>query len=666
MITQSKSEFFRTAFNRNIGLLTPGELKTLSISRVAIAGMGGVGGVQLTTLARTGFGSFHLADFDTFELENFNRQQGARMQTIGKSKLEVCTEDALEINPHLDIVGFPEGINKECIDAFFKDVDVVVDALDFFALEAKRLLYREAYKRGIYCISAGPIGFGCSLLVFAPAPAMSAENFFRFDLAQNETEQAVLYASGLTPWTNWVADMHQEHVDLEAGRGPSLGLVCQLCGGITAMEAVKIVLGKKGIAAIPTVRRFDALRFRTYRKKLRMGNAGPLQRLKFNIIKRKFGSKQQSIRQKDLTPHLDSFTELSPEAVKQLCYYGTLAPSGDNAQHWKFLWKDNVLELWQDGKRSEFHYAQNGEPLLIAYAAAIENIAIAASALGKTIKTEVVTTLSELATFKDLLVARLTFQDAAIKTDPLLNFIPERRTTRTYYEKRALSESLTSKLLESFQGAHLSHVHLFDSSSLLPLSGQLVKKADKILWEHKNLHADLFRWLDFTDASKEGLPVSSLDLLPPEKLMMSALKNWPLVSFLNKLGLSRMTADKSYQWMKHSGAHCIITVDEISSDSIFEAGRFMQRFWITACAHGLSLQPMTSSAMMCMMYATNKGEGFTTAHKESMREITRLYKQILGSDAIPVMMFRLGYSDKRQIRAARRAIDDVFSSGDAP
>ena len=65
------------AFSRNIGWVTRDEQHDLRDKRVAIAGMGGVGGSHLLTLTRLGIGGFHLADFDTFELANFNRQAGA-------------------------------------------------------------------------------------------------------------------------------------------------------------------------------------------------------------------------------------------------------------------------------------------------------------------------------------------------------------------------------------------------------------------------------------------------------------------------------------------------------------------------------------------------------------------------------------------------------------
>src|SRR5207253_4308530 len=80
------------AFSRNIGWVTSAEQRALRGKRIAIAGLGGVGGVHLLTLARLGIGAFNIADFDAFDLANFNRQAGALMSTLGRPKTEVLAQ----------------------------------------------------------------------------------------------------------------------------------------------------------------------------------------------------------------------------------------------------------------------------------------------------------------------------------------------------------------------------------------------------------------------------------------------------------------------------------------------------------------------------------------------------------------------------------------------
>lgn len=76
---------YNEAFSRNLGVVSPDQHQRLRNATVAIAGMGGVGGDYLISLVRAGVGGFHLAEFDEFELVNFNRQYGANMGTDRKS-----------------------------------------------------------------------------------------------------------------------------------------------------------------------------------------------------------------------------------------------------------------------------------------------------------------------------------------------------------------------------------------------------------------------------------------------------------------------------------------------------------------------------------------------------------------------------------------------------
>src|SRR5438128_12374695 len=109
---------FNAAFDRNIGWLTEWEQQALRNKRVAIAGMGGVGGFHLLTLARLGVGAFTIADFDSFEIANFNRQVGASVANLGREKVVVLAEMAKAINPEIRIRSFDQGVQSSGIDDF--------------------------------------------------------------------------------------------------------------------------------------------------------------------------------------------------------------------------------------------------------------------------------------------------------------------------------------------------------------------------------------------------------------------------------------------------------------------------------------------------------------------------------------------------------------------
>jgi hypothetical protein len=270
---------YEEAFSRHDGLLTGAEQNRLRNSRVAIAGLGGVGGIHLVTLARLGIGKFSIADPDRFEKANFNRQYGANMRTLGKKKAEVMRDGVLAINPDLDVRAFPEAISPENVDAFLEGVDVLVDGIDFFALEARRLLFREARRRGIWALTAGPIGLSTAWLTFAPN-GMSFDDYFDFAGCHDALDQQIAFLLGLTPAATQRTYMDLSRADPKRGRGPSAGLACQLCSGVATAETLKILLQRGTVRPAPYYFQFDAYRQEFRRGRLLWGNRHPLQRLK--------------------------------------------------------------------------------------------------------------------------------------------------------------------------------------------------------------------------------------------------------------------------------------------------------------------------------------------------------------------------------------------------
>ena len=224
----TKKEYFAEAFSRNIGLLTEDEQKQLAGARIAIPGMGGVGGVHLVTLIRSGIGKFRIADFDIYEPVNINRQFGARVPDFGKPKIEVMKEQALSINPYIELDLFDKGIDESNIDLFLENVDVVIDGLDFFSFDIRRLLFKKAAEKGIYTITAGPMGYSSAMLVFSPR-GMGFDEYFNITEGMESNEKYLLFALGLAPSPTHIRYMDLKTVDLDSKAGPSLNIACQIC-----------------------------------------------------------------------------------------------------------------------------------------------------------------------------------------------------------------------------------------------------------------------------------------------------------------------------------------------------------------------------------------------------------------------------------------------------
>ena len=274
----SRSFDYATAFSRNLGWVTAAEQAELRTKRVAIAGLGGVGGFHLLTLVRLGVGAFNLAESDCFSLANFNRQVGAALSTIGRPKLDVMIEMARDINPELDIRTFPAGVTAENTGDFLRGADVYVDGLDFFAFDARRTTFAACARLGVPATTAAPLGMGVAVLNFLPGK-MSFEEYFGFE-GQPDSERALRFLLGLSPAMLQRAYLvDRSAVDFAAQRGPSTVMACELCAGVAAVETLKMLLGRGRLRAVPWGMHFDPYRL-VYRRTWRpQGYRHPLQRL---------------------------------------------------------------------------------------------------------------------------------------------------------------------------------------------------------------------------------------------------------------------------------------------------------------------------------------------------------------------------------------------------
>ena len=130
-------------FSRTQLLLGRPAIERLAGCRVAVFGIGGVGGYVCEALVRSGVGAFDLIDDDQVCLTNLNRQIMATRRTVGQYKAEVMAERMLEINPQADIPVRKRFVLPENVDEFpFGEYDYVVDAID--TVSAKLCLVEQA------------------------------------------------------------------------------------------------------------------------------------------------------------------------------------------------------------------------------------------------------------------------------------------------------------------------------------------------------------------------------------------------------------------------------------------------------------------------------------------------------------------------------------------
>lgn len=650
------------AFSRNIGLFSPGEQERLATARVAIPGMGGVGGAHLVNLVRTGIGRFNLADFDRFEPLNVNRQFGATVHTFGGSKLDVMIGEALAVNPFLDITSYPEGLTAENLETFLAGVDVVLDGLDFFQFDIRRTLFNTARSMGVPVITAGPLGFSSALLVFTPE-GMGFDDYFDVSGNMPEEDKYLRFAMGLAPRPTHIGYMDLARVDLKDGKGPSLNIACQLCASLAGTEAVRIILGRPGLRPAPYFLQFDPFLRRLRGGCLRRGNRAPTQRAKLWFVRSVLLKAAAGARPTE--PSLPGRPEgpgLSPATLDYLVRAAVQAPSGDNAQPWKFRVDGENLEvhLDHDADSSFFNVRQTAS--VIACGAAVENVVLAAGALGLDARPALLPDPARVG-----LMASVRLEPGSSPADPLSRYLWTRNTNRRPFSTRALPDWTKDDLRARIKDPSVN-LHLLEGRGRIRKLARIIYLADRIRTEHQGLHEHFTSMVRFDQkealSRRDGLPLPNLEAGAAGDIFLRLTKPWWAMRAANTLGMGRMVAMHSAMGILNSGAAGLLTVEGMDPRDFLVGGRALQRVWLAMEHHGLQMQPMTAVTLFWLRWLWDGPESFSARHQALLEKVWAGFRELFPETDFHtrglVMLFRVGYGPAIRHRTLRREPGDFL------
>ncbi|MBF0785346.1 molybdopterin biosynthesis protein MoeB [Muribacter muris] len=196
--SQKHDEIYSKRVNRTIPFLGIDEEEQqeaqyrLSQATVGIAGAGGIGGAMAVRLARFGVKKIKIADPDTFDYTNINRQLGANIENVGKNKAHVVGEMAYKIAKDVDVEIFDEGITRQTAGEFVRDCDLILDQVDFSLIDEKFALH-QAFRNEDKCkmiLACSVIGWSAHLYKFLKS-SLPIEEWYSF----SDTESIVSLAN---------------------------------------------------------------------------------------------------------------------------------------------------------------------------------------------------------------------------------------------------------------------------------------------------------------------------------------------------------------------------------------------------------------------------------------------------------------------------------------
>tara|TARA_B100001939_G_C16947375_1_gene620842 strand:+ start:5900 stop:7927 length:2028 start_codon:yes stop_codon:yes gene_type:complete len=662
---------YEEAFSRTLGWITERERELLRHKKVAVAGMGGVGGAHVLTLARMGITRFHISDMDVFDLVNFNRQAGAFMHSLGRPKVEVMAEMIHAINPESEVIQFPEGVTVENVDDFLEGVDLFVDGFDFFVMDIRCEVFRRCHERGIPALTAAPVGMGTSLLAFLPGK-MSFEDYFRLDEEKKREDKYVKFLIGLTPRAlhpSYLVDPGQ--ANLKEQRAPSTPVGIQLASGYLVAEAVKILLGRDGVRAAPHYQQFDAYRHKMVKGYLPFGNANPLQKIKFAIGKKIFARiARTSVETQEAGP--------PATAMERILDLARWAPSGDNCQPWRFeRITDRKVRVYippiEADNPYEYHF---GQPTYLSVGMMLETMRQAAGQekLSMSWKLADGTTLDGTGKMIDV-----TFRARKTAPEGLVPFIRLRSVDRRIYRRQPLSE-IQKKTLAAELGDSLRIIWLEGDREKWRFAKVNAMATDIRLRLQKcfRVHRKIIDW--HGKDSPEGIPAEAtgMDALSI-KIMKWAMRDWRRMDFMNKYLGGTLLAQLQMDLLPgyFCGAHFLIYPEtqensEFSTEAAvasvedyLKMGEKLQKFWLRATELGLVMQP--SLAPLCFSYYAVEKIPFAEGDERLQDKAVRLHNKLMEISArsdgrLPVFAGRIGFPGKaRKIpRSSRKPLSELL------
>lgn len=369
----------------------------------------------------------------------------------------------------------------------------------------------------------------------------------------------------------------------------------------------------------------------------------------------------------ELLECLSSSGIVSDDIIEFLLKAGIQAPSGDNAQPWKFASSKNKIKVFLDREADQSFFNINQIASIISCGAVIENITIAASFFG--IKTDVNYLPDKNC---ENLMANLSFSfvkdKKEITKDSLFDSIWKRNTNRKFYNKSSVHSSILNDIKLLISSLPGTSIHFVTEKDAIKRLAKIVYKVDQIRTQNRSLHEHLNSMIRFTDQEaqikRDGFPLKNLEAGMAGELFLKATKSWQVMDVLNKTGISKIAAIHSYQGILNSSGVALIFVDGLDKESFLKGGRTLELSWLALTRQNLSVQPMTAITLFWLRWLIKGKDEFSKGQQTLLALVWKDFHEIFADVDFntngTVVLFRFGISDPVSIGTLRKNVEDFI------
>ncbi|MGH3897770.1 MAG: Rv1355c family protein [Pseudonocardiaceae bacterium] len=640
--------------DRNRYKITAAEQGRLLSLRIAVAGLS-VGRAVSSTLVREGLcGEIRLADFDTVSLSNLNRVAGG-IADVGINKAVLAAREVAELDPYVRVVVHEDGVHEDTLDAFLIGVDIVLEECDDLAM---KVLLRERARAGRVPV----------VMVTSDRGLLDVERFDReperepfhgvlagqraVDLRGLTTRQKVPYvlriidAERMQPRT--AASLVEVGQTLSAW--PQLASDVALGGAMAANAVRRIALGEFVTSGRYEVD-LDVL--------VRDGAARPAP------VVRSWAPEPVSVSASVLPMPAPGDSSLpTREEVRFVVGCATLAPSGGNAQPWRFACQGATFVGAMDSARTSI-LDIDGRANCLALGAALEAALIGARALG--FATQTVVHSAPGAPRWEVTLQRA----GAPAATPELALLRERCCNRVSVPSPPIPPEDLAGLVAS---ARSLHVEIAADPVALGKLGEALAELDRVRLLSPAFHRELFseiRWTrDEALATRDGIDLASLELGAADLAAFDLIRSAPTTEALGQLGLGRLglgraLGDGSRTAFRNAGAALVIGVRSTDHACLVEAGRDLLRLWLDATARRIGVHPWGSPFFY--QHLREAGSTLDAWQRDVIAHSRRIFAEAVPfeENLTVLLVLRLTTGTRPTARSVRRAVDDVLSFTDS-
>lgn len=661
-----ESEFVELRTSRNQHKVTRDEQRFLSQRRVGIVGLSVGAHVAMVLGLERSCGELRLADFDALELSNLNRLHEGVL-SLGIKKTTLAARRIAESDPFLKVTCFHEGLTRANLDEFLLGggaLDVLVDECDDLGM---KLTCRErARQLGIAVVMEANDRATLDIERFDREPGrpilhglLAGLDISKVDSLKTN-EEKVPY---LLPMVGEATMSDKLRASLlEVGESietwPQLASDVALGAGVVANVVRRIALDQLSESGRYFVDLEELIRD-ARRTERASGDAQQAPRAATGP-ERVSNDPAEAPLPEDSEPGQIS---LDPGTFEAVVEAALRAPSGANEQPW--TWATRGPNLWLVG-RSRF-----GESLLnyrdvathLSVGAASENLVLRAHQLGLAVKL--------MPPAERACSARVGFRffrasDAPEGSEPhsfdtLAGAIGERHTNRRRTAGGALENDALEALARtaaSVPGCELLFVN--DRPAVAEVA-DIAARAERIRMLHPAGHGDMvreIRWtLEEAESTRDGIDLRTVDLSTAELAGLKMLRSPGVPTLLKRWrggrGLEKLTRSS----LLASSAVGLLTMRRQTVAGRVEAGRALERVWLSATRLGISLQPHTAPVFL---FARAFGGGARDFDGETLGELYGLHarlRAVFGASEGEVFLFRLFPSCEPLARSLRRPAD---------